>query len=302
MLLKHKAMFYSRYSNLNDPTECKPKIRQPEDFKNVVKTLKTIARYGFEAGYFQEIANELLERLSVIAEAEQHAFRAQFRKTGILTGERELLEAETFAFMRQFSEFTVGTPFVLSLSKEWNKPQMWSHYASAHTGYCLEFTLQISSEEEGPRDVIYDRTRTDIDLLEVVNSVYNRHDEKNFKKIYFQKSDDWQNEEEARFVEIGYLDDPNEIDNTPLSLPEGIFRVTKNLNLTGIKFGCNSSILNRTKVTEILRRYQSHKVALTLTAFSTNSYALYEQKLKGKHLVEGYQNYSDAKRGGLGGF
>ena len=77
---------------------------------------------------------------------------------------------------------------VLSMSRRWNNMAMWAKYASDHTGYCLEFANEGMFAEA--RAVEY----MDVLPLDIKTPRAGGAD------FFFQKTDDWSNEQEVRLV------------------------------------------------------------------------------------------------------
>jgi hypothetical protein len=89
---------------------------------------------------------------------------------------------------------------VLSLSANWNNVLMWSHYAAFHTGYCIGLNKdKLSSIQnfgaEGFVDYPEDNRFPSINPIEDGNV-------ESYEKAVYNKSIDWNYEQEYRFTKI----------------------------------------------------------------------------------------------------
>lgn len=90
---------------------------------------------------------------------------------------------------------------ILSLSKQWNSPLMWSHYADEHKGICIEYDIS-QAVCESPKMVDYMGDRG-ILISKVVDFVFNNSEtskEEIEHKYFYTKAGQWDYEEEWRYV------------------------------------------------------------------------------------------------------
>lgn len=88
---------------------------------------------------------------------------------------------------------------VCCFSRNVNSILMWSHYASNHKGFCLEFHSNRALDGINPLDVIYVN-----DFIKA--SYYNNHKDALFHLIY-TKAKDWEYENELRSIQINLLNE-----------------------------------------------------------------------------------------------
>lgn len=147
-------VYGSQPSKFNDPLDCNPEILNDAATRDLEQCLY------------------LLEGRSATTKEDKENARNRFRE-GIERDRFYATEhgsfddgAEGESYYRLRLETRVKELFfqifascgVYCLASSWNSPLMWSHYAQAHTGVCLEFDFsQISGER--PLKVDYERRR-----------------------------------------------------------------------------------------------------------------------------------------------
>lgn len=98
---------------------------------------------------------------------------------------------------------------ILSLSSNERNSQLWAHYASNHTGVCIEFSTNAAFSKA--KKIKYAEGRPDICIDDPSPQIIR----KEVKKAYFFKSKDWEKESEYRLLlplEQKYIEfEPNEI-------------------------------------------------------------------------------------------
>jgi hypothetical protein len=167
IILKN-LIYLPAVAQLNDPTDCRPKIR-PLSEEEMVTFLK----------------NDYIRRnpalaLDPIARHESR-IRASIQTQGLEWFQRELSNI----LNAQMEEFRV-----YSLSKRFDNLSLWAKYAADHTGYCLEFA------NEGPLFAEH--------IMEVVYGEYAPFDVNDSKNrsagFLVYKRPEWSNEEEVRLI------------------------------------------------------------------------------------------------------
>ncbi|WP_262028495.1 DUF2971 domain-containing protein [Microvirga sp. Mcv34] len=237
MLFKHKALFFAHKNVLNDPTDCTPYLNNDLNDEEAADHIRAmLAKNHNLSAYMKSSAEAALEAFnrSISSSTSDQKGLLGSGILGTLSSPKDFITAymkERFADARIFS-----------MSKTWNEPRMWSHYASSHTGFCLELTGFTNR----PTGMLLDRvdytTRrptvlaTEVCALAVKegrdleHQVYNRS--------YLQKSVGWQYEQEYRLI-LPAQKLKNEI--SILSLPEGAYVHLPNLQIKSITLGLNSS-------------------------------------------------------------
>ena len=166
IILEH-LVYLPSVAQLNDPTDCRPKIA-PMSEEDMVTFLKN-----------DYIRRNPVMALDLLQKHESH-IRMSIRLHGLDWFRRELSQILN-AQMEQFRVF--------SLSKRFNNLSLWAKYAADHTGYCLEFA------NEGP---LFENT------IEVVYGEYAPFDvnDSNNRDAAFLvcKRLEWSNEEEVRLL------------------------------------------------------------------------------------------------------
>jgi hypothetical protein len=94
---------------------------------------------------------------------------------------------------------TVG---VFSLSRNFTDELMWSHYASAHHGFCIAYDMYYMERSlkkyfYNLLEVVYAETPPEIKMMEQIMS---REPEMGMKQLLATKSLKWKNEEEVRII------------------------------------------------------------------------------------------------------
>jgi hypothetical protein len=165
IILQH-LLYLPSVAQLNDPTDCRPKIR-PMSEEEMVTFLR----------------NDYIRRNPVIAldllQRHEAGIRRSIRIHGLEWFQRELSKILN-SQMEQFR--------VYSLSKRFDNLSLWAKYAADHSGYCLEFA------NEGP---LFEH------VMEVVYGEYAPFDVNNSDKsaeFLVYKRPEWSNEEELRLI------------------------------------------------------------------------------------------------------
>lgn len=129
---------------------------------------------------------------------------------------------------------------IFSITKNSRNILMWSHYASQHKGFLLQFELA-----RDPASFLY---ALEMDYSEN----YPKYDislsfEHAFKEVMLRKSEDWRYENEWRLLRIGGADS---------------FHPFKQEALTGLIFGCKSDEGFRNKILSILEEREKTSKSL----------------------------------------
>ena len=82
--------------------------------------------------------------------------------------------------------------FICSLSKKHNKGLMWTHYANSHQGICIALNVTSKVWEHG--EINYVKSMPSVDNYSKCTP------EDYVKDVLTKKSEDWQYEEEVRWI------------------------------------------------------------------------------------------------------
>ncbi len=167
VILEH-LLYVPSVAQLNDPTDCRPKIK-PMSGEEMVAFLR----------------NDCVRRDPTLTPDLLQEHESRIRK-GIQTLGIEWFQRELSKIFNSHTEqFRV-----YSLSKRFNNLSLWAKYAADHTGYCLEFA------NEGPLFGEH--------VMEVVYGEYAPFDvnDSNNRSAGFLvcKRPEWSNEEEVRLI------------------------------------------------------------------------------------------------------
>jgi hypothetical protein len=154
---------------LNDDIDCLPKLSLQSEDEMVLFVLQKMVK-----------ANPVI----TVAKLEEHEniLRFNIGRNGTATYHPSLVQS----FDEQLSEFRV-----YSMTKRYNRMNLWVHYAGDHRGYCLEF-LNQGPLFESAKEVSYlpsDKMSIPITDPSILNGDF-----------FFCKTIDWSNEEEVRIV------------------------------------------------------------------------------------------------------
>jgi len=165
-VITRSELYFPDPSQLNDPAEAKPKLAK--------LSLEKIC--SFLHNMF------ILNNPNLPPDLYQQN-KAQIEFNVSRFGSQKILEEMSKTLNAEFSTFRI-----YSMSKRSDNMSLWARYASNHRGYCLEFSN--SGLFTAAREVIYGDT-VDFDPTDP--------DQRN-AYILFQKTLDWQTEEEVRLV------------------------------------------------------------------------------------------------------
>jgi hypothetical protein len=166
IILEH-LLYLPGVAQLNDPTDCRPKIG-PMSEEEMVTFLR----------------NDYIRRNPVLALDLLQKHEATIRMSIRLHGLDWFMSEASKILNAQMETFRV-----YSLSKRWNNLSLWAKYAANHTGYCLEFA------NEGPQ---FENT---FEMVYGEYAPFDLNDAKNRDaKFLACKRPEWSNEEEVRLL------------------------------------------------------------------------------------------------------
>jgi hypothetical protein len=167
IILQH-LLYIPTVAQLNDPTDCRPKIKPMSEEEMVTFLRNDYIRRN------PVLALDLLEKHTAL-------IRERIRSLGMEWFMRELSKIMN----EQMEQFRV-----FSLSKRYDNLSLWAKYAADHTGYCLEFLHEGPLFGEHVLEVIYGEYAP-FDL----NDSQNRS-----ASFLVHKRLEWSNEEEVRLI------------------------------------------------------------------------------------------------------
>lgn len=225
-ILRDRAIWFASPADFNDPFDCKIPYRYD--------LMSSVDQYQRAYEIRQKKLPEwCAERLKTETEMEVKS-NPLFSKDP-----KVALQAQVGIF--QYLEETYG---VLSFAGNCNNMLMWSHYACSHRGFCVELDgkalayqlfglLLTDGEGIDGRRVQYSR-----DIPVITPSTDEGEDRERYVSLLISKSQDWDYEEEYRFIYIGKN------------------RLSRGINSNIIKrviFGCQMPLEHRIEVAEIVR-------------------------------------------------
>jgi hypothetical protein len=152
----------------------------------------------------------------------------------------------------------IGNPRIFSMSADNLVGQMWSHYAAAHRGYCLELSgFEQIDEVFTEQRVSYTTDRPQVFLDDVLQlEGKSERSGEVIKKLYCVKSAAWQYEDEYRLIA---RDAAAKTQSCFLALPDGDFYVLPQLKLRSIYFGQNCSQTDKNSIKSLIANLVPNK-------------------------------------------
>ncbi|WP_312168276.1 DUF2971 domain-containing protein [Atlantibacter hermannii] len=213
MLIMHQA-YFSDPINFNDPMDCKPIIKVDVDETTLERVVCNLIRKRSEKDFSQmakklKMSEEATEnRTRALSESEVLSF---LNEVSYYSGESEIKDVKNYKINRykyaiQNEILSVFKRGVLCLSRKFDSPLMWSHYANNHKGLCIEYDMENVSEDM-VKKIIYGGSR---ELKVSLIDDWLRHGELKSEitdVCLLTKSSDWSYEVEWRmFGEVGVQD------------------------------------------------------------------------------------------------
>ncbi|BCU49092.1 DUF2971 domain-containing protein [Citrobacter amalonaticus] len=210
-LICMQQAYYSDPSNFNDPLDCQPIVvndlqlsslrsvcsriilkKAEKQFANSLKKLKFPKEKTAQRAYL--LANSEVEQALSDFEYSATEFESIHRNKYLERCYTDVIQDEIV------NAFKKG---VLCLSKKFNSPLMWSHYANQHKGLCIEYDMNSVSAEQ-VHEVIYGGSRK-ILTSEISEWLDNPGNDSRIKQVcLLTKSGEWRYESEWRiFSSIG---------------------------------------------------------------------------------------------------
>lgn len=167
-LLLQNELYFPTATQLNDPADCRPRIKLPSFCSTLRFLMRTWRRHHPDATLWD------------VVKEYPRAYRG-LKRFGTQRMHQELTKG-----LHSLSEKTR----VLSMSKRWDNMNMWAKYADNHTGYCLDFanTGMFTKALEVEYGDIFE---LDVTATSAAADAF---------PLFVRKKRDWSNEEEIRIV------------------------------------------------------------------------------------------------------
>lgn len=268
--LENAMLRYTPLGGFNDPFEGRPEITgitnapeqsfkrlseiMPDEIKNAYEKLPEASKNNIDYETYNKRASEFIESV----------------KSEYLQGYKNLTPIAISRLHQDFDK-NIGA---LCLSEAPDSILMWSHYASSHTGFAIEFNARHpcfhakrseNDELRHLRRVLYRDTRASALLSEM-----------DFSEFFLIKSNHWSYEREWRIMQS--------LAEADLTIPEEpfpihLFKFPKNA-VTGIVLGARSTEQTEKSIRDIVRSIEGYEsVTLKRATPSESHFALQIRKI-----------------------
>lgn len=162
--LKNSYLYFSTIDKLNDPMECFYRLffnENGELYKNLFKHFIKNIHSDNKCGNFNNLDSWIDENLREIVEslANKGLWAEDLKPTLINVyiryyGKQNKIKRKVNTYIKELKELVINEKLVCSFSKldnninlSNNEILMWAHYASGHSGICLEFSDIVAQDE-----------------------------------------------------------------------------------------------------------------------------------------------------------
>ncbi|MEJ8326008.1 DUF2971 domain-containing protein [Kosakonia sacchari] len=203
--------YYADPSQFNDPLDCRPIIVNDLELADLREVYSKLILRKAEKQFTRSLRKlkfpkeKTAQRAYLLAnsEVEQALSDFEYSATEFETKQRSDYLEKCYSGVIQdeiVSSFKKG---VLCLSRKFDSPLMWSHYANQHKGLCIEYDMR-SVKDEHVQEVIYGGSR-EILTSEINKWLDNPENDTRIKQVcLLTKSGEWRYESEWRiFGPIG---------------------------------------------------------------------------------------------------
>lgn len=179
-------IYYSPPESFNDPLDCSPTIEQDVHYEMLNELYHKIvsSQFGAEAA---------MQKIQAIAcQLEQYDKPQPYRALREECMYDDILES----LKKYYCNYGV-----LSLTKKFDSPLMWSHYADQHRGLCIEYSV-VDDSGVTPLKVDYHAPRS-ISARKIFDWIKNNSDsvDNDITQRYFlSKAKEWEYENEWRCI------------------------------------------------------------------------------------------------------
>lgn len=111
--------------------------------------------------------------------------------------QEKITEEKLRDFLHKVCKYYCLNLKLFCLSKSKNNILMWSHYADMHKGVVIEFDTSKEIIKEAKK-IIYEIRKINIDKIYETLKKENEDNNKDYKKIFYHKSNKWRYEQEYR--------------------------------------------------------------------------------------------------------
>lgn len=186
--LSNELLRFSQPDALNDPFELLPTISKEQ----AAKIVETYIRMQKQKPVFSGSRNERRAAERANAKTDREVVKH-------LKENSDIIREKFFDDARKTLNSKIG---ILSLSRRWDSALMWSHYANAHTGFCvgLKRDHPIFKQKGNPLDptrmvssVEYSDQRIPVSLVQGKPIDMG---------VIYRKSTDWSYEQEERMIAL----------------------------------------------------------------------------------------------------
>lgn len=204
-LLCMQQAYYSDPSQFNDPLDCQPivandlELSQLRDVFSSVLLKKMEKQFAASLKKLKFSKEKTAQRAYLLANSEVERAISNFEYYATEFEQDMQANYLTHSYTRVIQEEIVNTfkKGVLCLSKKFNSPLMWSHYANQHKGICIEYDMR-TVKDELVHEVIYGESRK-ILTSEIKAWLDNTENESRIKNVcLLTKSGEWRYESEWR--------------------------------------------------------------------------------------------------------
>lgn len=187
--LAGSQLYYANPSELNDPLDCRPTVKQDIELKNL-----------------HQLCGQIITKTKDEKTANDKIAHWQYMSTqyGGLKTDQDARDAYAqylvHEIQSQLDNLFRGQG-VLSLAKNWNCPLMWSHYADQHQGLCIGYEVDRDQQDKiQPINYVQDR-RIATSAIEKWIMKDCKIAKKQVSETYFYcKASHWEYEKEYRDV------------------------------------------------------------------------------------------------------
>jgi hypothetical protein len=229
-LLSEGKLKLSRPDQFNDPWDCSLHYHVPTEPEEIERYIQ----------HWKEINRKSHPEISEVKRA-LGAYKIKSDPTQL---KNALLQMET-----QLYKWLCDRYRIYCLSEKSNVPLMWSHYAAAHTGICLEFDTNHPLFGKATIKITYLSTYPSLDLVN------------NNAEALFTKSADWSYEAEWRLIAQERMFAPSSeivtTDDDFLRIPSGV--------LKAVIIGCRTDIKTQGHIETLIRTHAPNVVVRKAT-------------------------------------
>lgn len=210
-LLCMLQVYYADPSQFNDPLDCRPIIVNDLELADLREVYSKLILRKAEKQFTRSLRKlkfpkeKTAQRAYLLANSEVEQALSDFEYSAIEFGTKQRSDYLEKCYRGGIQDEIVNTfkKGVLCLSRKFDSPLMWSHYANQHKGLCIEYDMR-SVKDEHVQEVIYGGSRK-ILTSEINEWLDNPENDTRIKQVcLLTKSGEWRYESEWRiFGPIG---------------------------------------------------------------------------------------------------